>query len=141
MDICVSHEKEMNVDFRKKTYFFITVLIMLAGLNGCMAPKNLDGSKIKIESMKFYDSGILEFSGRYDDGSWGVTGIRGKISGNAIVLDGMAEFWGGEESFFHRIVVPSRIKEVRFGKNVIWKREDKKPVKTAEKTAPEALFP
>ncbi len=95
-------------------------------LCGCLAPKALDGERINIESLTFHPSGILEFSGSYDDGAWGLTGVRGRIDGEAIKLDGTAEFWGGEDEFAHRIVVPSRIKEVSFGSKVIWRREEKK---------------
>lgn len=106
-----------------KIYRALTIVAAFV-LCGCFAPKAVDGEKIKISNTLFHESGILDLRGEYQDGAWGIVSMRGKIDGKAIVLSGSAEYWGGSKDIVHRLVIPERIEEVRFDKNVLWKRQE-----------------
>ena len=118
----------------------MTAAVVLGLAGGCFAPREINSDCFELEKVKFYNAGVLEFSGRYNDGSWGISSLRGKIDGSSIILSGKTEFWGGEELIAHRIAVPPRINEVKVGKLVIWKRDEKKaavPTETAAVAVPE----
>ena len=110
--------------FMIKIRFFLLILLGTV-LCGCFSPRELKSYDINIKRAELSASGTLEIEGNYLEKSWGISDLRGKVSGDAIILYGSAEY-GKDNRIYYRIPkLPSGINQIRIGKKTIWNRLEK----------------
>ncbi len=104
--------------------FYIFALLVFF-LSGCFSPRELKSYDFNVRRIELTASGTLEIEGNYLEKSWGISELRGKVSGDAIILFGTAEY-GKNNRIYHRIPkFPGKINQIRIGQKVIWNRQEK----------------
>lgn len=112
-----------RVDF----LFFILLGIMFCG---CFADRELKEEYFGVKRAGLTASGALEIEGSYLESSWGITELRGKVSGDTITLYGTVSH-GRSNKIFRRLEkLPPHIKKVKVGSKVIWQRGKTSVVQT-----------
>ncbi len=104
---------------------FCLLLVAVLFFCGCYSPRIADAYNFNVTRAELTAAGVLEIEGNYLEKSWGISQLRGKVAGDAVVLSGVIEH-GKNNIIRHSIArIPAYINQVKIGSKVIWTRNAK----------------
>ena len=101
-------------------------------ISGCYSDEAIDGRLFHVDRVGLSRDGTLKLEGFYQKRSWGIRELRGRVSGDAIELSGVAAYRANPRIYYQIPRMPRFINQLKIGSTVIWNRHGKKALPAAK---------